>query len=204
MKRYVKIGTMAACAVLAVTAGLNMRMEEVQGEGLLEVFQNTFNLNGKRYVMHGSDEDLGASFEDGDSADIVFEADTLSEIYDQMRQELKRPMFYTEDVFDEYEVKEARYNATYHIMNIELETSVGSVFFSQEQKLDESSSGSRIDDEESGQIYNKNLDKTIMIYKSDQGSFYIFNISEGHSILTFRGAVSLEQCKKLAESVSFQ
>lgn len=203
MKRYVKIGTMAACAVLAVTAGLNMRMEEVQGEGLLEVFQNTFNLNQNKYMMYGSDEDFGMDFEEEDTEDIVFEADTLSEIYDQMRQELKRPMFYTEDVFGEYEIKEARYNATYNISNIELETSEGSVFFSQRQEPDANSVGGMIDDEESEKVYNKNLDKTIMIYKSDQSSFYIFSINEGQSILTFRGAISLEQCRKLAESVSF-
>lgn len=204
MKRYVKIGSIAACAVLAVTLVLNARMEVVQGEGLLEVFQNTFNLNKKQYMMYGSDEDFGMNFEEEDIEDIAFEADTLSGVYDQMRQELKRPMFYTEDVFGEYEIKEARYDATYHVLNIELETSEGSVFFSQEQKLDENSSGSKIDEEESGQVYNKNLDTTIMIYKSDQDSSYIFNISKEQNVLKFRGTISLEQCKKLAESVSFQ
>lgn len=203
MKRYVKIGTMAACAVLAVTAGLNMRMEEVQGEGLLEVFQNTFNLNQNKYMMYGSDEDFGMDFEEEDTEDIVFEADTLSEIYDQMRQELKRPMFYTEDVFGEYEIKEARYNATYHILNIELETSEGSIFFSQEQEPDAKSLGGMIDDEESEQVYNKNLDETIMIYKSDQSSFYIFSINEEQNTFIFQGSISLDCCKKLAESVSF-
>lgn len=203
MKRYVKIGTMAACAVLAVTAGLNMRMEEVQGEGLLEVFQNTFNLNGKQYMMYDSDENFGMDFEEEDSPDIAFEADTLSEIYDRIHQELKRPMFYTEDVFGKYEIKEASYNATYHILNIELETSEGSVFLFQEQKLDENSSSVMLNEEERGQVYNKNLDKTIMIYKSDQSSFYTFSIKEEQNIFTFQGAISLEQCKKLAESVSF-
>lgn len=202
MKRYVKIGGMAACVVLAMTLALNVRTEQVQGEGLLEVFQNTFNLNGKQYVMHGSDENFGMDFEE-DSTDIVFEADTLSEIYDLMHQELKRPMFYTEDVFGEYEIKEAGYNATYHILNIELDTSEGPVFFYQEQKLEKNSSGNEIDEKESGQVYNKNLDKAIKIYKSEQSSFYIFTISEGQNIFTFRGAISLDQCKELAESVSF-
>lgn len=204
MKRYVKIGSIAACAVLAVTLVLNARMEVVQGEGLLEVFQNTFNLNKNEYMMYGSDEDFEMNFNEEYIEDIVFDADTLSGVYDQMRQELKRPMFYTEDVFEKYEIKEARYNATYHILNIELETSEGSVFFSQKQEPDENSLGGMIDDKESEQVYNKNLDKTITVYKSDQDSFYIFSVNEGQSTLIFQGAISLDRCKKLIESISFQ
>lgn len=201
MKRYVKAGSIAACAVLAVTLGLNARMEVVQGEGLLKMFQNVFNSNGKQYMMYSSEKDFGMDLEEEDSADIIFEANTLSEIYDQVRQELKRPMFYTDDVFGEYEIEDARYNPTYHVLNIELNTSKGSVFFTQE--LNQNSASNPIGGEEGQEVYNENLDKTIMIYKSEQSSFYIFNISEGQDVLTFRGAISLEQCEKLAESVSF-
>lgn len=203
VKRYAKLGSVAACAVLAVTLGLNVWMEEVQGEGLLEVFQNTFDWNGKRYMTFGSNEDFGMDLEEEEPTDIVFDADTLLGVYDQMRQELKRPMFYTDDIFDEYEIKEAKYNVVYHILNIELETPEGDVFFSQEFKQDENSLGNIVDEEESGQIYNEKLDKMITIYKSEQNSFYIFGINENQNTLIVQGSISLEYCEKLAESVSF-
>lgn len=203
MKRYVKIGGMAACVVLAMTLALNVRTEQVQGEGLLEVFQNTFNLNGKRYVMYGTDEQLDMGVEE-DIDDVFFNGTCLNEIYEQMREEVKSPIFYTDDVFDEYEVKESVYNKTYRMLNIELETSEGRVFMSQEQMVKESASGIVTEDEECARVYNKNLEEDIVIYKSIQSDYYAFSVKRKQNILAFRGSISLEKCKELAESIQFE
>lgn len=202
MKRYVKIATMAACAVLAVTAGLNMRMEEVQGEGLLEVFQNTFNLNGKQYTTFDVGEKVDFYTEE-EQDEVYFEITTLDDVYRQIREELKVPMFYMTYIPDGYNITEAKYSKVYNVLELKFENDMNTIYISQHQQVDEIAAGIENEEEKCLEVKNEKLDQKIFIFQSIQDNNFVFNIKVNHDLFVMRASTSLEECEKIAENLDF-
>lgn len=199
-RRRVRAVAAAACAVMVVGIAMNTA-REVHGEGLLKVFQKTFESDGSKYITYGTTEDYGMASEE--ESTVVFEGATLTEVFSQMKAELKRPFFQWEDVWGESIVEKAKYDKAFDMIQIELRTSEGMVYTSQEIFLEESGAGDLIG-ECIDTVYNKNLGHEIEIYKSEQEGFYVFSIQEGQTIFSFNGKISLDGCKKMAENVWFE
>ena len=70
-KRIGKRIAIAAGVTLVTLAGLNLGVQQVQGEGLVEFFQRTFNLGGKQYTTVDAGEDVGFQV-DEDKEELIF------------------------------------------------------------------------------------------------------------------------------------
>lgn len=192
----------AAGVALVMFIGMNFSAVQVQGEGLLDVFQEMFGMNGKQYTTFGIGEkvDMG---EDAESSDIYFEADTLDEVYRQIRDELKMPMFYVNYIPEGFELEEASYNKTYNTLNIKLNNKENVIYISQQQQFDETVLGIISEDEKCIEVNNSNTNQTIWIYKSTQDNGLVFNIKMNQILLVVSCNVSENEAEKIAQSIDF-
>lgn len=194
----------AAGVALVMFIGMNFSAVQVQGEGLLDVFQKMFEMNDETHVVYGTDKKIGEITPEEQMDDIIFAGDTLDEIYDEARDELKMPMFYFVDIFDSYTVETAKYNKTYRALSIQLDTPDGYVFISQKQLFDEGGSGVVADEEKCSEVYNAELNQNISIYKGIQDDFLVFSVKVNQTVFAFNGEISIERCRKIAESLYFK
>lgn len=201
-KRIGKRIAIAAGVTLVTLAGLNLGVQQVQGEGLVEFFQKTFHLNGKQYTMFDVGEELPMD-EENESADIYFEATTLSEVNEQVRDKLGLPMFGFQYFPEGYEIDVAQYNKTYNMLNIDLYNENEVIYIFQQQQFDMLNSGVINDTEIYTEVYNDNLDQKIVIYHCTQDDFLSFSIVYEHTFLVIRCNISLEECAKIAEGICF-
>lgn len=201
-KRIGKRIAIAAGVTLVTLAGLNLGVQQVQGEGLVEFFQRTFNLNGKQYTTINVGEEAGMN-EDTSVVDMYLEGDTLEEVYDSLHRILKRPMLYITYVPEGYAVELAQYNETYDVLNITLAKGNQLIYIYQRQQIDDISTGIANEEESYIDIKNNNLNQDISICKSLQDESLSFDVKMDKTYLAVRCMSSLEECKAIAESIMY-
>ena len=204
-KRFKWIGRGVAAAAgiaLVMLIGMNMSAVQVQGEGLLDVFMEMFDLNGKQYTTVNVEETAGMNTEE-EWGDIVFDATTLDEVYQQIRQELKMPMFYITYIPEEYYLETAEYNRTYDVLNLELSNGENVIYISQQQQFDEMATGIVNEEKKYADVNNIHINQTIEIFESVGNEGLVFNINMNHYLLTVNCKESIEEMKKIAESIIF-
>ena len=91
-KSFLKIVGIVTAAMVVLLVG-NFTVEQVNGEGLLEIFQNSFILGDKQHTMYGTNNEIEFDT-DNDSNYIFFSGTTLEEVCDQIRKEIKCPFFH--------------------------------------------------------------------------------------------------------------
>lgn len=201
-KRIGKRIAIAAGVTLVTLAGLNLGVQQVQGEGLVEFFQRTFNLNKKQYTTYNVGEEPSMQ-DDEMEEDITLDVSTLDEAYSALRDMIKMPMFYVTYVPEGFIVDSAEYNSTYNILNLELENETNRIYIFQQQQIDNMSLGTVNDKVEYAEVMNKNLEESIIIYKSMQDDYLSFSVDKNHIFLAVRCLTTLDECKKIAESIRF-
>ena len=197
-----RVAVVAAGVVLVMFVGMSMSAVTVQGEGLLDVFLNTFDLNGKKYTTVDVGEKVGVSMEE-EGIDIYFDTESLERAYEQIRDEFKKPMFYVTYVPERFNLIEAKYNKAFELLNFKFECGKDTIYISQQQQIDEVSAGSVSEDKKCAEVTNESLKQTIEIYESVQDNNLVFNVSVNHTFLVVRCNVSIEEAEKIAKSVIF-
>lgn len=202
LKKVAKVCGLSAAAILLIFIfGIGFA-QQAQGKSIKEVFKTLFGTEEEQYIAYGiSDIDLSDDTED---SEIFFDGDTINEICEQVRNELKIPMFYFGDVFHDYEVIEAKYNSKFHIFTMEMKVLDGYAYISEINMFDDEVTGITMDAEKCAEIYNESLKTIIPIYKNKEGVGYIFNVKNNQMNLNFCGDVSLDECKNLAESLYYK
>lgn len=202
MRRISKVVGAAACVVLVVTLGVGFKAEEVEGRGLLEVFKNTFSLNGKSYTTYGTGNEIEFDT-DNEQEDMVFSEKDILQVYGKIHNEIKRPMLCMKYVPEGFYVKEARYNKSYRIINMTLSCDTNYIYIFQQQQIDDISSGIGNEEEKYGQVDNENLQQTVIIYKNFQDNSLIFSINIDSEIITVNASVSLDECMEMAKNIDY-
>ena len=202
-KRIGKRIAIAAGVTLVTLAGLNLGVQQVQGEGLVEFFQKTFHLNGKQYTTINMGEEVSMN-EDLGEVDMYLEGDTLEEIYDSLHAKLKRPMFYVTYIPNGYHIELAQYNQTYDVLNVTLRNADDMyIYIYQQQQIDEFSYGTANEEEKIAVIENQNINQKVAIYKSIQDESLSVDIKEREMYLAIRCSTSVDECTKIVKSIEF-
>lgn len=201
IRNVVKAVSLAACIVLFTFVGLSVSTVKVQGFNITEVLGKIFQLNGKQYTTY-STVDVDMETEE-DPQDIYFSGTVLSEVYEQIRTELKKPMFYLTYIPEDYVVENAIYNKTYDVLNIDLTNEKDKVYILQQYHYDDMVVGAMNKDEEGIDVYNKNIKQNITIYNSEQDDSLAFSVEVDHTFIAIQCAVTIEECKKIAENIEF-
>ena len=202
LKKVAKVCGLSAAAILIVLILGIGAAQQAQGKSIMEVFQELFGTVEDQFVTYTTSD---IEFvDDMNGIEIFFAGETIDEVCEQARNELKMPMFYFDDVIKDYEIVEARYNRDFHTLSIELKVNDGYIYITEENLIDGEVTGLVMDAEECAEINNEFLNKTIQIYKNKNGDGYIFNVQNAQMSFTFSGVVSLDECKQLAESLYYK
>ena len=201
-RRIVKrIAGVAAAVVLVVAVG-NFTAEQVSGENLLEMFLNQFVIGDTNHTTYGNENEI--EFGDDDTPDIqYFSGTTLDEVNEQIREELKYPMFYLEYIPDGFSVVEASYTKMYRIINLKLVKETEYIYIFQQIQVEERASGTMAENSTNIPIVNNYINKIINICKGNRDNSWTFVIDENEIVFTFDAFISEEDCIKIAENVKY-
>lgn len=201
LKKVAKVCGLSAAILLIFIFGIGFA-QQAQGKSIMEVFQELFGTAEDGYVTYAtSDIEF---LDDEEENEILFNGDTIDKICEQLRNELKMPMFYFKDVIKDYEIVEAKYNRDFHAFTIEFKINDKYSYISETYMFGDEVTGIITDAEKCAEIYNESLQTTIPIYKNKDNNSYIFNVNNDQISFSFSGYVSLDECVRLAESLYYQ
>ena len=202
LKKVAKVCGLSAAAILLIFIfGIGFA-QQAQGKSIMEIFQELFGNEKEQYVTYTSSE--VEFLEDEEENEILFEGNTTDEIFEQARSELKMPMFYFEDVIKDYKIVEAKYNIDFHAFSIELKVNDKYAYISERYMYDDEVIGLITDAVKCTDIYNESLKITIPIYENKDSDSFVFSVNNDQMSFSFFGEISLDECKRLAESVYYQ
>lgn len=195
--------SIAAGIALVTLVGVDRSLVAVQGDGIKEVVEGVFEFEDKNVVTSGTVEEKNM-VEEKEIYEICFDISSLETAYEQIREELKMPMFYVTYIPEEYELTEAKYDRAYRFLNIRLEKGEKKLYFSQQQISDMKATGIARDEKECALVLNEKLNCETPIFQSEQDNTYVFTVEKGTVALYGSVSGSLEECKKIVESITFQ
>ena len=202
-KKRMRSLSIAAGIALVTLVGVDRSLVVVQGDGIKEVVEGVFEFEDKNVVTFGTTEEKNM-VEENETYEICFDTSSLETAYEQIREELKMPMFYVSYIPEGYELTEAKYDKAYRFLNLKLENGENKIYFSQQQISDIKATGIARDEKECALVLNENLKREISIFQSEQDHTYVFSVEEGTVALYGSVPGSLEECKKVLKSIAFQ
>lgn len=202
LRRFVK----AACVVILIVVGFNTYSTQVQGNTLLECFRNSFNQSKLMHEVQGTADQVEI-LDEVELSDFYYEGDTLDELFLNIRNDRKVPMFYVKDVLEDYEIIEAKYNQEFQLLDITIMTENGYIYITQDFAYNNSSVGIYHDQNEVCTIYNDALEREIPIFDNIEKAGYenyCFSVETERCKFYFDGAATLEQCEKIAKNLYYK
>lgn len=193
---------MAAAVTLVLFAGNILVTEKVQGNKLFDIFGKTSGTEDERFEMFGTKQDFDTSV--GMDEIITFEGKTISELYTNIRSEMKRPMFQVGEVPVEYEIELAEYNTNFRTLNIHLITKNGWIYITHKEQIDTGGLGYQTEDMVCSVVENEKLKKEIKIMEGKNINFYNFIIQQDKDILYVQMLNRIEVCEQLAKNFIYE
>ena len=194
----------AAAAVLIVSVPVIgfVGMETVEGDGIMELFEKTLNINGKRYGVTGTNEE-GLNIDDQNLSEKVFLANNIEELNEEIGQELKHPFYIIGWVPEGFDVRNAVYNSVFDTLNIELTNGEKYIYISQQFTVDSQMQSNITQVERVDVVENVDMALLIDIYKSESEEGLSFSIIYNNARLDCYMETALEDCKMLAEGIIY-
>ncbi|MGN1140368.1 MAG: DUF4367 domain-containing protein [Oliverpabstia sp.] len=201
-KGFLKVVGIVTAAMFVLLVG-NFTVEQVNGEGLLEIFQNSFILGDKQHTMYGTNNEIEFDT-DNDSSYIYFSGTTLEEVCDQIRKEIKCPIFSLGYIPEGFVVEDATYEKTYRMINIRLAKGKDYIYIYQQKQIGDTSFGFVEEEKRENTLLNNDkLNMQIQIYEGYQDHSWSFNIMKNNDVLSVDASISKEEFIKIAENVEY-
>ena len=198
-----KVVGVVAAAIFVLLVG-NFAVEQVNGEGLLEIFQNSFALGDKQHTTYGTNNEIEFSEEENENI-IYFSGDDLDDINEQIREEIKCPMFYLGYIPEGFVVESASYVKGFRIINIKLVKDEEYIYIFQQKQVDGIASGIFEEEEIKKNITVRNeiLDEQIIIYNGIQDNSWLIKVNKNNDVLSIDALLSKEECMKMSENIDY-
>lgn len=193
---------MAAAVVLALFVGNTLVTETVQGNKLLDIFGKTSGTEDERFEMFSTKQNFDSSV--GMEEVITFEGETISELYTNIRSEMKRPMFQIDEIPVEYEIELAEYNTNFRTLNVHLMTKNGWIYITHKEQIDAGGLGYQKEEIVCSKVVNTSLKQKIQILEGKNTNFYNFTIQMNKDILYVQVLDSLEVCEQIVEKFIYR
>lgn len=194
--------SIAAGIALVTLVGVDRSLVAVQGDGIKEVVEGVFEFEDKNVVTFGTTEET--MVEEKETYEICFDTSSLEKTYEQIREELKMPMFYVSYIPEGYKLTEVKYDKSYRFLNFKFENGKKKIYFSQQQISDMKATGITTDEKECALVLNEKLNCETPIFQSEQDNTYVFAVEKGSLSFCCSMQGDLEECKKILESIIFQ
>ena len=197
-----KVVGVVTAAIFVLLVG-NFSVEQVNGDGLLEIFQNSFALGDKQHTTYGTNNEIEFSEEENENI-IYFSGDDLDDINEQIREEIKCPMFYLGYIPEGFVVEEATYEMEYRMINIKLSKGEEYIYIFQQKQVDDISFGFVEEEKrEIALLNNEELSNPIYIYDGFQDKSWLIEVKENNDLLNVDASTSKEDCMKIAENIEY-
>lgn len=141
----------------------------------------------------------------GKTDDIIFQDEDLGKVYNEIRAEVKRPIFEFGNMPDNCIVEEAIYNKTYRNISIRLKIdNTYVVHVNQQKQIDDIGNGTVDEGTIDAKVKINALDMDAIIYKSVQDDSLKCKIIHDNTVLFVGGNLPKEEFKKLIEGLFYK
>ena len=197
-----------ACAAIilgigAVHVGERLELTSmVQADDIGKTTENGFEDDDYTYSTYGnvSEDDSYVVADDGN--DVNFACTNVKELYAQIKQETKAPIFILNSISDEYSVESAFYSKIHRIFSYRLENGDQYLYVSQQKQVDETGKGT-VNDYKEKSVYIDGLGINVDIYRSAQDNSLKCDIVYDNEILVVVANMELEEYEKVITSVEY-
>lgn len=197
-----------ACAAIilgigAVHVGERLELTSmVQADDIGKTTENGFEDDDYTYSTYGnvSEDDSYVVADDGN--DVNFACTNVKELYAQIKQETKAPIFILNSISDEYSVESAFYSKIHRIFSYRLENGDQYLYVSQQKQVDETGKGI-VNDYKEKSVYIDGLGINVDIYRSAQDNSLKCDIVYDNEILVVVANMELEEYEKVITSVEY-
>lgn len=198
-----------ACAAIilgigAVHVGERLELTSmVQADDIGKVREDEFQQGEYQYSLYGNSEseNVGMLMEDTD--EIMFSANSLEQLYKEIKEETKAPFFRIEYVPDGFEIKEATYNKIHRNINYRIEWDKQYVNISQQMQVEDTGNGS-INEKEKKTVYCEALEQDITIYDSSQDNALNCSLYYDKTTLSIVSNLNIEEFEKIIQKISYK
>ena len=201
-KKRMRNLSIAAGIALVTLVGVDRSLVVVQGDGIKEVVEGVFEFENKNVVTFGTTEET--TVEEIEESESCFDTTSLEMAYEQIRNELKMPMFYISYVPEGYKLVEARYDKVYRVLNMKFEKKGKWIYISQQQISDLEVTGVIFDEVKYKLVNNESLNDTIAVYKSEQDESLAFSVKKEPLVFNCRFSEGVTECEKFIEGIYFR
>lgn len=197
-----KVVEIVTAAMVVLLVG-NFTVEQVNGEGLLEIFQNSFIAGDKEYTIFGTNNEIEFDEEENENI-LFFPGDTLDDVDEQIQKELKCPLFHFSYLPDGFTIEEASYVNLYRIINIKLVREEEYIYIFQQKQVNDISSGIFEEEiKENTTINNEILGEQIVLYDGIQDNSWLFKVIKNNDVLSVDALIPKEECLKIVENIDY-
>lgn len=195
---------LAACAVIALLMTSNIFTKVTYGTNIPEYFRNQITWNKWENSTKSTDEVTAGLTTDLDQSDIHYEVESMDEVFQMVRDDLKFQILALDNLAEEYTIQEANLNKDFMVLRIKIAVPEGLCYLTEEFNYAETASGNMAEKELVSTIYNDNLKRNIDIYDTTDNmkyNGYFFEIEYDHLYFYYEGIGTLEEFETLAQSI---
>lgn len=196
----------AAAAVLIVSVPLIgvVGTETVEGDGILELLGKNVNFIGRRYEMASAEQE-NLNIDIQNLNEVVFSSTKIQELNNEIDQELQHPFYRVNWLPEGFGVKEAVYNKEFDTLNIELDNGERYIYVSQQFIVSDNGVKNNVsEDKIVDSAENNEIGVLINIYDSIADDYLYFSIVYNNSKINCYMNTTVEDCKTLAEMISYE
>ena len=137
-----------------------------------------------------------------DEDDMSFTCNSLQELYDQVKEETKSPIYMITNSLNEYDIKDVFYSKTHKNLSYRLENGNTYLYVIQQMQVDATGNGT-INDYKEATVYVEDLNIEADIYRSAQDNSLKCSIVHHNEILSLVTNMELEDYETIIRSLEY-
>lgn len=205
IKRRILAGACAAVilTISAVHIGTHLEFTSVaQADDIGKTRENGFEDGNYQYSTYGNDNEDDLTI--ADDAEIFFEGDNVEVIQKKIKEEIKRPMFWLNDIDKKAIVKDARYNKLYNNISFRTYMEDNYIYVSQQKQIKSTGNGNVSEESIIDTVKNENMDIQVKISRSTHDESLKCNIMYDNTVLSVVSNLELQEFEKLIENITYK
>ena len=127
-----------------------------------------------------------------------------TQILSKIKEEIKRPMFWLNDIDKEAIVKDARYNKIYNNISFRTYIEDNYIYVSQQKQIKSTGNGNVSEESIIDTVKNENMDIQVKISRSTHDESLKCNIMYDNTVLSVVSNLKLQEFEKLIENITYK
>lgn len=204
IRNRILAGTCAAVilAIGAVHVGERLELTSlVQADDIGKIHENEFEQGKRQYNTYGNVNEEEMFSEDED--EIEFVCTDLGELYKQIKETTKAPVFMFSYIPENYKADEAIYSKSHRTLSYRISNDDKYMYITQQMEVDDTGNGA-VNDIEKDNIYLEELDIDVKVYESAQDQSLKCNIVYHNNVLFIVSNLDLQEYEQIISSVKYQ